>query len=364
LSESPISVERPFAEVIGHRGLVDVDVHARLDGIDRLADHLDPNWLEFIREHNWRGPSGAAQFYPGGARSSIDPAWDTDGARSAGADLATLQRDVLDEMGTEIAIVNCYTGIDILRHPGWTEAVVRALNDWLIAEWLEPEPRLRGTIVLPARDPAAAVREIERLGSHPSIVQVAMPARSDRLYGQKAWHPVFQALQEHNLVMAIHRGGHSEASSPTGWASWFVEESVAEQQVFAAQLTSLVTAGVFQLFPGLRVSLLDCGFTWLPVWWWRMDADWRGLRREIPWIKEPPSEIIRRHMRVAAVPGDLGPAEELSHSIDWLESDELLMFGTDYPHLHGDEFRDLLTNVEGDMRAKLLGDSARAWYDL
>jgi predicted TIM-barrel fold metal-dependent hydrolase len=92
-------------------------------------------------------------------------------------------------------------------------------------------------------------------------------------------------------------------------------------------------SGVFEQLPELRVVLLESGWTWLPSLLWRMDREWKGLRREVPWMTELPSAYVREHFRLTTNPTD-APADGayVREMVEQLGSDGMLMFGSDYPH--------------------------------
>jgi predicted TIM-barrel fold metal-dependent hydrolase len=344
--------------------IIDVDVHAVVPSIDVLMPYLSPLWQQHSQERGFKNAPNN-YTYPPAMDSTARPEWRPDDGRTAASDVSLLQEHILDPWRVERAVVNCYYSID-LGHPDFAIALAQAVNDWLIAEWLDVDDRLRASIVLPGHEAAAMVAEIERVGDHPGFVQALLPVRSGLTYGQRQWHPVFEALARHDLVGGIHWGGSnlSAAPTPSGWPSWYVEEYVAEQQVYATQLTSLISEGVFQAVPEFRVSMLEIGFAWLPVWGWRIDKDWQGMRREIPWVKEPPMSLIRDHIRFSTAPIDAGPPKEMARIIEWLRSEDILMFATDYPHMHDDDLGALLEATPESMRPKLMADSAREWYRL
>lgn len=345
--------------------VIDCDVHANVPSIEALLPYMEELWAAWTRERQWAGPAGLAIAYPPGSPRACRPEWRPRDGTPPASSLELMREQLLDPWRPERAVVNCYYAIDYLRHPDWAAALARAVNDWLIAEWLERDERLVGSLVVPARDPAAMIAEIERVGPHPQIVQVLLPVRNERLWGQRVWHPVLEAIERHGLVLGLHYGGTGEeAPSATGWASWYAEEYAAEWQAYAAQVTSLIAEGVFQLFPRLRVSVLEGGFTWVASWGWRMNKEWRGLRREVPWLDRPPLDVLRDHMRFSVAPIDGGSRADLERVLDWLGTDELLMFATDYPHAYDDDIGALLEAMPESSRQKLMADNARAWYRL
>jgi len=137
-------------------------------------------------------------------------------------------------------------------------------------------------------------------------------------------------------------------------------------QVFQAQVISLVAEGVFNQFPELRVVLIESGFTWLPAMMWRIDKEWRGLRSNTPWVKRPPSEYMQEHIRFTLQPIDAPPTpEQLLQIIGQLESDEMLMFSTDYPHWQFNTPNEALpSELPGSLARKILHENARNFYQL
>jgi uncharacterized protein len=209
------------------------------------------------------------------------------------------------------------------------------------------------------------VEEIERVGAHPAFVEVLFPVRSDRLYGNRNWHAVYETMTLHDIVLGLHWGGTAEGpSTPTGWPSWFVEEYAAEQQAYMAQITSLIGEGVFQAFPALRVGVGEIGFAWLPSLMWRLQKEWKGLRRDIPWVNRSPAELIREHMRFTVAPLDAGPPQDLARIVEWLGSEDILMFASDYPHTHEVDVPLLLDVVPETMRPNMMAETARRLYRL
>jgi len=138
-------------------------------------------------------------------------------------------------------------------------------------------------------------------------------------------------------------------------------------QVFQSQVLNLVVEGVFDRFPNLRMALVEGGWTWLPSLMWRIDKDWKGLRREVPWNTQPPSGYIRDRLRLTLQPLDAPEdrPETLNDVIDAMGSDDLLMFSTDYPHWHFESPEQALPAGLSDVRRrKILRDNARAFYAL
>jgi predicted TIM-barrel fold metal-dependent hydrolase len=128
----------------------------------------------------------------------------------------------------------------------------------------------------------------------------------------------------------------------------------------------LIVEGVFEQFPALRIVLAAAGVTWLPSLMWRMDKEWKGLRREIPWVKQLPSDYMRQHIRLTTQPLDTPPTEEQGRQIfEQLEAEMLLIYGSDYPYCPATSPQTLLpVFLSALARRRILAENARDFYRL
>jgi uncharacterized protein len=353
------------AMLIAARQVIDCDLHPTVPSIEVLTPYLSAYWREQISQSGFKGPVDSA--YPTSAATSARPDVPAVYSGSVAEQLSTLRTQVLGPGQIAYGILNCAYAVDSLHNPDAAAALASAVNDWLAAEWLDGEPRLRASLVVPSQYPELAAREIARLGRHSGFVQILLPVRSAMPYGNRCFYPLFAAAACHDLPVGIHFGG-APGNPPTavGWPSFYLEEYAGMASVFQSQVLSLVSEGLFDQFPALRVVLIESGCTWLPSLMWRFDKEWKGLRREIPWVRRRPSDYIREHVRLTLQPFDApSDPQHLLRLIDRLGSEEMLLFASDYPHWHGDTPEPVLPDIlaTGLIR-KIMYDNASALYRL
>lgn len=345
-------------------GIVDCDIHISMKSKETLDKYMPKKWHDYRRKYAFRyyyPDLFIPRLYPAAAR---DDAWPPNGG-SPGTDLAFMQEQLLDEWNIE-------TGILIpLFGPQWNAEygadLSQALNEWVIEEWLDPEPRFLSSIIVPYEDPDLAVAEIERRAADPRFVQLALLGRTRELLGRRKYWPMYEAAAKHDLPIALHFGGFGGWSlSGAGWHSFYLEEHAGMAQVFQSQITSLIFDGVFEHFPNLKIVLVEAGFAWLPSLMWRLDRSWQILGDEVPKIKRPPSEIIREHFWISTQPVE-EPSQpgQFKQMLEQLDMNDRLMFATDYPHWDFDApDRAIPTNLPADLRQAIMADNARALYKL
>lgn len=349
-------------------GAVDCDVHCAPGTLRDLTPYLDEYWRGYAVEAGVSLSPTQGGAYPPLAPTSATPA-----ARAAGTfpprTVDELRGRLLDADAprTRTAVLNCTTSFHCNRNPYYEAALTRAVNDWLVTEWLDRDDRLRASMAVPTLDTEAAVAEIERIGDHPGIVQVVLPVRVDAPWGNVRHRPLLRAAAERDLVVGLHAWGRTaNAPNASGLTHSYLEDYLTNSQVVAqAQLTSLVAEGAFRELPTLRVAFLECGFSWLPTLLWRFDKDWKGVWREVPWLDRKPSEVVREHIRLTTSPSHLPRDRVLARQVlDFVEAGSMLLYASDHPHDHGNGGTRLFAELTGAERESVLAGNAAGWYGL
>ncbi len=347
-----------------HR-VIDCDIHNEISSIELLMPYLADYWRDYIRGSAFNGPN--ANDYPRGAPTSARPGSIPLEGGEAGSSLQLVREQALAPWETEFGILNCAYRVQSVKQEDLAADLASAANRWQIDEWLAPEPRLRGSLVVPSQTPTRAAAEIDRFGDHRQIVQVILPVRSYIPYGNRYYDPLYAAAVDHDLVVGIHFGGApGHPPTPVGWPSTYLEEHAGMAQVFQSQLISLIAEGVFDRFPDLRIALIEGGFVWMPSLMWRLDKEWKGLRSNTPWVRRPPSDYIRQHIRLTVQPVGAPPDPGyILQTIEQLESETMLMFATDYPHWHYDHDDEAWpVTLAEPLNANIWSENARAFYRL
>ena len=151
----------------------------------------------------------------------------------AATDVTQLAAQVCDHWGASHAILNCLYGVQLIFNEDMARVFARALNDWIAKEWLDRDPRLRASIVIPIQNIEYAVDEIERCAKDRRFVQILVLAMQETPLGRRHYWPIYR------------RGG---TARPADRHSRGLELS---QSGDLARLADVLCGGLHQPVPGL-----------------------------------------------------------------------------------------------------------------
>ncbi len=355
----------PVADGLKKGSAIDCDIHNAVPSNEVLLKYLPEKWHRYHQTTGRRGHvgSGYPRAVPHAAR--VD-SWPPSGL-PPGADLQFMREQLLDYWDFEYGVLNCLCGVGSELNLPYGAAMCQAVNDWQVAEWIEPEPRLRASLIIPYEDADLAVAEIERIGGHPGFVQVLFLCRTREPLGHWKYWKIYEASIGHNLAVGMHFGGAGGGPiTGAGWPTHYVEDHGGMPQAFQAQVASLACSGVFEALPDLKFVLIEGGFAWLPPLMWRLDRQWERLGNETPALTRPPSEYVRKHMWLTTQPMEEPPQKEYFHQLlEQMDMDDRLMFATDYPHWDFDAPATAFpVDLEPGVKRAIMSGNAKNLYGL
>jgi uncharacterized protein len=346
--------------------MIDVDVHNDWISSAVLKPYLDPNFRDYLE----RGElPGGRDSFPHAHRPWLHPEdfRRKDIQPKTQEDHYDLMREnLLDRYDIDFAILTGEEAIEVstLANPYYASALARAYNDWMIDWWLPKDERFRGSIVVAPQDAQGAAAEIRRLGDNLKMVQVLMSHGSTRPYGDPIYHPIWEAAAEVGLPVAIHLGGqgglnHSPIGGGPSTFYWETHALLCEPAI--THVASVIAQGIFEKFPNMKFIIIECGIAWLPAILWRLDANYKALRKETPWLKRLPSEYARQHIRLSTQPLEQ-PAkkEHLWNILEAIDGKHTLLFASDYPHWDFDDPNQI--QLPPDWKDNIFDANAREVY--
>lgn len=340
---------------------IDCDVHPTCPGLKSLLPYMDDMWREMVVR---RGIEDLTTIsYPSTNPLTFRQDW-RDSTGRTGTTPQVLAAQALEPFGTGTAILNCLYGTQAVFSEDMAAAFCRALNGWIAREWLDVDPRMRASIVVPMSNAEHAVDEIEHWAGDNRFVQVLLLVNGEVPLGRRQMWPIYAAAERHGLPIGIHAGStYRHPVTPVGWPSYFAEDYINQSSAMQSQLGSLIAEGVFAKFPNLTFVLMESGVTWLPAYIWRFTKFWKGLRSEIPWVADPPMSIIRERVRLTLQPFDGPPdAAAVMRVIEHLGSDEMLLFSTDYPHFQFEGTAAIPEGLDRGLAEKIMAENPLRTY--
>lgn len=349
-------------------GVIDCDIHHTFKDIKQLFPYLPRKYRERIElwGSNFGGGPGTMNGGSVGKRADSFPP----SGGPAGSDLDFMIEQLLEPFDIRYGILTGeFIASTNTADTYYSAALCSAFNDYTIEHWLDKEPRFRGSIYLPIHDVAASVREIERLGSHPGMVQAYVPSGSSHPYGNKMFHPIYEACLKHGINFTMHVGalgdGMNAPATNVGYPSYYIEYRAARTQAYMAHMASFIFEGVFEIFPELQVAFIEGGVFWVAPYLWRLDQDWKALREQTPWVKRKPSEYFLTNMYIGSQPIEETPNRQAFDTLfEAMHAKDKLLFCSDYPHWDFDSPKLVFPKMDKETTNNVFYYNAAKYYGL
>lgn len=355
--------------VLQEETIVDVDVHIQMrsgnEG-EELLPYLDEPHK--TRMKTSRTGKSVTDGWDRSVKGKIDLSYE----ESKSPD--SIYRTICEEFHIDYPIINTFGAMTRKPEAEWALALMRAHNDFLVADILDAYDNFKGVANLTTQKPALVAEEIDRMAAEKDIVGVFIYNTGQKPalpLGDPFYDQIWQAAEDNGLNVLCH-GSASGAMyefprQNQGLNSFLAIHALSHVWSQMITLTSFINEGVPEKFPDLKFAFLEAGLTWMPYMFWRLNKEYRMRRSEAPFLRKLPEEYWDQfYVNTQPLEEPLDD-EHLSTVIDMIGTDRV-MFATDYPHWdfdHPDALdKHLRTRFDEDERKQILHGNAAEFFDL
>ena len=286
----------------------------------------------------------------------------------AGAGVENRDRDnTQDGIDAEIIFANkgllCYSTPD----PRFAMAMCRVWNRWALDEFGAAFDRMMPMAMVCTGDLDGTLSEIEWAADHgfrgilfPNKPTFGPTQAGDLLYNDPSFEPLWSRVEELGLPITLHVSTGRDPRAVSGHGGAIINYVSHSMETTIEPLVQIISAGVFERHPGIRVGTVESGIGWLP---WMLETMDHAYHAHHMWVRPVlprlPSEYYRSNCFSTF---QLDPA-----GLDLIEERDLVdnvMWANDYPPHEGTwphsaaAIERSMDSLREDTRQKILGLNA------
>ncbi len=261
-----------------------------------------------------------------------------------------------EEIAIQVVYPSLFLAYPLTSNTALATALYSSYNRWL-GDRLNGNERIKWAAIANLDDVGAAAQQVLEAKSLGASAVMVLGTAGDLTFDHPTLLPFFESLAQTNLPLAVHVGWSCPALNniyshiyPSGVIAFLVPVMMG--------LVALISGGVLDRFPDLRVTFLEAGCQWVHFVLERMDHRFRRTRNQLstfhsqtaPRHDLPPMDYVRKGNLFFSTEAD----DVLLPNVIDLVGEDNMVFGSDMPH--GDREPFVVRKVK---ERKDLSDSAK-----
>jgi predicted TIM-barrel fold metal-dependent hydrolase len=255
-----------------------------------------------------------------------------------------------------------------LEDPEFAAGFSRLYNQWIADYCASSGGRLRGVAVTPIEHGRVAVDVMTEAKELGLVATLVPPALKRRNLDHPDLDPFYAAAVELGMPLGVHGapGIHLPKIGVDRFTNYIQVHCVSFPFDQMTAMTAMVSGGVFERHPELRVAFLEAGAGWVPFFIDRLHEHYekRGDWVKGGWRRDPHDYLAAGNIWVTCE-----PEEPILPGVIDVLGDDFIMFASDYPHWDGEwpestKHLRTRTDLSEDSREKIGGLNAQRFYNL
>ena len=248
-------------------------------------------------------------------------------------------------------------------------AMARAWNRWAKDEFGSDAGHSLPMALLPVADVEQALDLVDwaasngfkgfMISNRPRFHRLDEP-RHPLEYNDKMFEPLWSAIEETGLPITLHVATGQDPRAVHGNGGALINYACHALTTTVEPIVQLISSGVFERHPRLRVGTIESGIGWIPYILNQLDHAYRAHHMWMrPIIPDLPSDYFKRNCFATFM-----EEKELVDFCLQLGLEDNLVWASDYPHNEGsfphcvESMRRVTANATETQAAKILGLNA------
>ena len=264
---------------------------------------------------------------------------------------ARLQAMDDEDIALQVLYPTLFLAYPLSSNPSLLTALGSSYNRWL-GHQLSGNERLKWAAVVNLDDVPAAVSEVRAAKRLGAVAVMVLGTAGDNLLDHPTLFPFFEAVADEGLALEVHVGWASPAINNL-YTHIYPSGVIAFHMPVLMAFTSLISGGVLDRFPNLRVVFLEASSMWVPFMLDRLNHRFMNQGKSLvqfipetaPHESLPPIEHVKQ--------GNLYFSTEVEDfilpQVIELVGQGQIVFGTDMPHGDRERFAGRLLQERKDI---------------
>ncbi|HEY7554216.1 MAG TPA: amidohydrolase family protein [Candidatus Binatia bacterium] len=275
-----------------------------------------------------------------------------------------------EDIALQVVYPSLFLAYPLTSNNAFASALSSSYNRWL-GDRLAGNERIRWAAIVNLDDAQGAARQVREAKSLGAVAVMVLGTAGDLTLDHPTLFPFYEALAENDLPLAVHVGWGCPSLNnlyshiyPSGVIAFLVPVLMG--------LVALISGGILDRFPNLRITFLEAGCQWVHFVLERLEHRFKRTGTQLstfhsltaPQHALPPMEYVRRGNLFFSTEAE----DVLLPQVVELVGQENIVFGSDMPHGDRHQFaaRMLMERKDVNEAAKLsiLGKNPARLYGL
>jgi predicted TIM-barrel fold metal-dependent hydrolase len=252
-----------------------------------------------------------------------------------------------EDIAMQVVYPSLFLAYPLTSNIAFATALCSSYNRWL-GDRLSNNKRIKWAAIVNLDDVPAAARQVRDAKSLGAVAVMVLGTAGDLTFDHPSLLPFFESLAEEKLPLAVHVGWSCPSLNnlyshiyPSGVIAFLVPVLMG--------LVGLISGGILDRFPNLKVTFLEAGCQWVHFVLERLDHRFRRTRNQLstfhsqtaPQHALPPMDYVRKGNLFFSTEAD----DVLLPQVIELVGEDNMVFGSDMPH--GDREPFVVRKVQG-----------------